>query len=293
MKKPRFTDLSIFFVKYTFNIRFFLAELSKKSKIAHKLIDKLLFEDDEIIIIPNTINLNKDKKTKNIQTTENISINKTINDEKSIFLPTDILKEVVKHAKNIVIMNTCLCRTSNDCKDYPHDIGCIFIGPATKKIPRHLCKEVNSEEAIKHINKADASNLSHLIGRNKIDSVWMNVGPKEELLTICHCCPCCCLWKVIPHLNKNISDKIEKLEGVSIKTEQEKCTGCKKCLDYCFVKAIKFNEKTKKIEINTDKCRGCGKCTNICKQDAISINYTKKSIDLILNRIENLVDYKN
>lgn len=55
MKKPTFADLSIFFVKYTFNTRFFLAGLSRKSKVAHKIIDKLLFEDDEIIVIPNTL----------------------------------------------------------------------------------------------------------------------------------------------------------------------------------------------------------------------------------------------
>lgn len=276
MKKPTFADLSIFFVKYTFNTRFFLAGLTKKSKIANKIIDKLLFEDDDIIIIPNTINL---------------EINKTIEEPKSTFLPTDILKEAIKKSKHIFIMNTCICRTSNDCKDYPKDIGCMFLGKATKQIPRHLGKEVSVDEALKEIDRADSAGLSHLIGRNKIDSVWMNVRPKEDLLSICHCCPCCCLWKVIPNLKEDIGNRMEKLDGVNVETHSEKCTGCKKCIKSCFVKAITYNKKTKTIKIDQNKCRGCGKCVNLCKHNAISINYTQKSRDSILNRLENLVDY--
>ncbi len=295
MKKPTFADLSIFFVNRAFNTRFFLAGLTRKSKLAHKIIDKLLFEDDEIIVIPNTLNLNKTKTAtsdSNSKTIEaKIEINQTIEDVKSTFLPTDIIKEAVKQSTYIFVMDNCICRTSNDCEDYPHDIGCMFLGDATKQIPRHLGREVTAEEAIKHIDQANAAGLSHLIGRNKIDSVWMNVGPKEDLLTICHCCPCCCLWKVVPNLEEDIGDRVEKLEGVSVNFNSEKCTGCKRCIDSCFVKAITFNEETKTIEIDQNKCRGCGKCVNICKQEAISINYTKQSVDAILNRIQNLVDY--
>lgn len=54
-----------------------------------KIIDKGLFEDDDITVIPNTI-----------------KINKTIEAEKSEFIPTDILKEVIEKIDDIVIMNT-------------------------------------------------------------------------------------------------------------------------------------------------------------------------------------------
>lgn len=291
MKKPTFADLSIFFVKYTFNTRFFLAGLSRKSKVAHKIIDKLLFEDDEIIVIPNTLNLKNKAKNNNKLIKSEITINKTIEKIKSTFLPTDIIKEAVRNSTYIFIMNNCICRTSNKCEDYPHNIGCMFLGEATTQIPRHLGREVTVEEALREIDRADKAGLSHLIGRNKIDSVWMNVKPKEDLLSICHCCPCCCLWKVIPNLEDDIGDRMEKLEGVSVETQRENCNGCKICIDSCFVKAISFNKETNTIEIDKNKCRGCGKCVNICKKDAISINYTQQSVDIILDRIKNLVDY--
>lgn len=52
-------------------------------------------------------------------------------------------------------MDSCLCRSSNDCKDYPHDLGCIFLGPTTKKIPRAICHEATVDEALDHVDKAD------------------------------------------------------------------------------------------------------------------------------------------
>ena len=105
MRKISFADISIFIVNRIFNWRFWIACLTKKSKIAKKIIDKLLFEEDEIVVIPNTIN-----------------VNKKIESEGSEFLPTEVIKEVIKRCDDIVIMNSCLCRTSNKCEDYPQDI---------------------------------------------------------------------------------------------------------------------------------------------------------------------------
>ena len=169
-----------------------------------------------------------------------VLINKKIEAESSEFLPTSVIKEVIKRSEDIVIMNTCLCRTSNNCEDYPLDIGCIFLGPTSKKIPRNICREATVEEALANVDEADAAGLSHIIGRNKTDSVWMNVRPRKGLLTICHCCPCCCLWKVYPNLDSDISDKLEKLDGVSVKLHEENCKKCKKCLIHIYKKCKKY-----------------------------------------------------
>ena len=69
----------------------------------------------------------------------------------------------------------------------------------------------------------------------------MNVKPGKGLLTICHCCPCCCLWKVYPNLDDDISDKLEKLDGVNVKLHEGRCKKCKLCLDeVCMFDAISF-----------------------------------------------------
>ena len=274
MKKISFAEISTFILKYIFNWRFWIAEITKKSKAYKKLVDKMLFEDDEIIVVPNTIN-----------------VNKKIESEGSEFLPTDVIKEVIRRSEDIVIMDTCLCRTSNNCQDYPHDIGCIFLGPTTKKISRNIGHKATIEEALTHVDKADAAGLSHIIGRNKIDTVWMNIRPGKGLLTICHCCPCCCLWKVYPNLHEDISSKLEKLDGVSVKLHEDNCKLCKKCLnEVCMFNAIDI--KDNKITIDHEICKGCGLCVNVCKFNAITIDYTSETIDNVVKRMDDLIEIK-
>ena len=274
MRRPRFVDLSRFTLKYIFNWRFRIAEFTKKSELYKKAVEKFFFEDDEIIVIPNTI-----------------SVNKKIESEGSEFLPTEIIKEVIKRCDDIVIMNSCLCRTSNNCQDYPQDIGCIFLGPTSKRIPEHIGKKASVEEALEQVDRADEAGLSHIIGRNKIDTVWMNVRPGKGLLTICHCCPCCCLWKVYPNLDDDITDKLERRDGVTVSLSEENCRMCKKCLDeVCMFNAIGL--KDNKITIDHDTCRGCGLCANTCKFGAINIDYTEEAVDNIVNRLEDLIEIK-
>ncbi len=45
-RKGYYEDVTTTLVKYTFHTRFFLSRLTRKSKIARKIIDKILFEDD-------------------------------------------------------------------------------------------------------------------------------------------------------------------------------------------------------------------------------------------------------
>lgn len=272
MRRISFAEISIFVVNRIFHWRFWIAGLTKKSKVAKKVINKMLFEKDEVLVLPNTI-----------------PINQKIESDGSDFLPTDVMKEVIKQCDDIVIMDTCLCRTSNKCEDYPQDIGCIFLGPTSRKIPRAIGHTATVEEALDHVDKADAAGLSHIIGRNKIDSVWMNVRPGEGLLTICHCCPCCCLWKVVPNLEDEIANKISRLDGVSIKINEDNCKKCLKCLKQdCMFDAIHLENG--KITINQEMCRGCGLCANVCKFDAITVNYDNKTIDNVINRMYNLIE---
>ena len=158
-RKGYYEDVTTTFVKHAFHTRFFLSRLTKKSRIAKKIIDKVLFEDDEVYVLPNKNAVNK-------TITANIEINQSFEKSESEFVPSQIIKEVIKEAEDIVIMHKCLCRSSANCEDYPQDFGCIFIGPATRKIASKYGRTATVEEALAHVDKADELGLSHVIGRN-------------------------------------------------------------------------------------------------------------------------------
>jgi len=57
--------------------------------------------------------------------------------------------------------------------------------------------------------------------------------------------------------------------GWVVSVNEEKCTGCGICQDYCRFNAIHYNEK-EKIEINPFQCEGCRLCERVCPLQAIT-----------------------
>jgi formate hydrogenlyase subunit 6/NADH:ubiquinone oxidoreductase subunit I len=185
-------------------------------------------------------------------------------------------------------MDNCLCRQSEGCEDYPIDLGCLFLGEATKEINPRLGRKVTQEEARAHVQRCREAGLVHLIGRNKLDTVWMGVGPGEKLMTICHCCPCCCLYGVLPHMAEHLQAKISRMPGVQVAVS-EQCVGCGSCAeDVCFVDAIHLVEGRAQISAS---CVGCGRCVEHCPTGAIEITVEDAQfVEDTVDRIAPLVD---
>ncbi|MHA1914276.1 MAG: 4Fe-4S binding protein [Promethearchaeota archaeon] len=237
------------------------------------IIDDLLFKDDDIIYLP------QDKI---------IEIDNPLGEYDEFVLPSQILEHFINKAKHHWIMNFCICRSSMDCKDYPQDLGCLFLGEAVLDINPQLGKLVNKEEALDHLQRCRDAGLVHMVGKNKLDAQWLGVGPGEKLLSICNCDPCCCLWRVSSVVAPKIGSKIKKMAGVKIQVT-DKCIGCGTCAKgICFANAIQVVESKAIISNN---CKGCGRCVDICPQKAIELliedsNYITNSI----NEIENIID---
>jgi ferredoxin len=284
MLRISFSDISVNFIKLTFNSRFILAKTCKKLPPVARIVDKLFFEGDDIQVLPRD-SIVKHRKLEEIEVNTEISISQ------DTLLPSDVLKEMIRRSNYHFIMDFCICRVSTDCNDYPHELGCLFLGKGTKRISPKLGSIVSAEEAIEHVDKCQEAGLVHIIGRNKIDSVWLNTGPKDELLSICHCCPCCCLWKMAPELPEDIGKGFTSMIGVEIEYNSELCFGCGKCLDSCFLNAIKLKDGKAKIDIK--KCRSCGRCAEICKNYVIKVLMTSEAVNRSIKRVERLVDVES
>ena len=110
--------ISVRIVPLAFNGRYRLAGFTRKSKTFNKLVKKIMFEEDDMIVVPKD-----DVAHKVIET--NIEID---DPGDTTVIPSDVVKTMIDRADDIFIMNFCLCRKSNKCDDYPVDHGCIFMG---------------------------------------------------------------------------------------------------------------------------------------------------------------------
>ncbi|MFW9916356.1 MAG: DUF362 domain-containing protein [Candidatus Thorarchaeota archaeon] len=259
-------------IKKTFPQRFLLARLTHVP-ILGRIIEFLLFEGDDIIYLP------KDSV---------IQVNKTIPKSPDMALPSQVIHHFIDKANFLWRMDFCICRAGSKCEDYPINLGCLFLGEAVLGINPQLGRQISKEEAHKHIRRCQEAGLVHLVGRNKLDTVWLDIGPGNKLLTICNCCPCCCLWRIAPQLSPNISNKVTKMPGVNVKVDPEKCVACGTCVEECFVNAIHLIENQ---AIITKECRGCGRCVSVCPQGAIEISIAHSHyIEDSIKRIGPLVD---
>ena len=268
--------LSVAFLPRVFNTRYRLARMTRKHKRFGNFIRKRLFDGDDMVVLP------KDSVVKDV----NLSIDIDDAGDRTI-LPSDIVKAVIDQADDIFIMNFCLCRKSNNCKDYPLDHGCVFLGKGTKKIPEKYGRFATREEAKAYIDECSDLGFVHIIGRNKLDSVWLHTGDKKDLMSICNCCPCCCLWNMVRDISDDISGTYKKMDGVDVSVDTDECIGCGSCAEICFTKAITIIDGKCSID---QRCRGCGRCVERCPKDAIRISFDGSKVDSEIERIEQLVN---
>ena len=259
-------------LKFGFPGRFLIARLTRVPVIG-RMIDNWLFQGDDIMYLP------RDRV---------IQVNRSIDMTEEMVLPSQVVEYFIDRANYCWIMNVCICRDAAKCKDYPIDLGCLFLGEAALGINPQLGRRVTKEEALEHVRRCRQAGLVHLVGRNKLDTVWLGIGPGNKLLTVCNCCPCCCLWRALPHVAPEIGAKFTRMPGVTVRVTDQ-CTGCGVCTeDVCFVDAIRLvNDRA----VISEACRGCSRCVDVCPQEAIEISIDdERFVQNSIDRLSPLVD---
>lgn len=278
------TDLALRLVKGSFDNRFMIARMTRLPVVG-KAIDFAFFEDDDIIILPK-----EEVFRRSEQRTRTIKMDVEVR-QRNVVLPSQIIDHFVDRSRYVFLMDKCVCRDANECKDFPADVGCIFLGRGAKRIPSKLGRMVTADEAKEHLRKAREAGLVHLIGRDKIDSVVFSTGPKEDLLSICSCCPCCCLWKMVPDLEPSIGQTLTRMPGVEVAVLEDRCLGCGKCIrsKVCYVRALSIEKG--KVHLDEGLCKGCGRCVEFCPEEAFEMRILDDHfLEESIKRIEPLVD---
>lgn len=201
----------------------------------------------------------------------------------SVALPGRIVEQLIQESSFRFILRECMCRSLEPCQHYPQNIGCLFLGEGAREIVSSLGREATVEEALAHHRKAVTLGLIPMVGNLRWDSLWLGVGKADQLLTICHCCDCCCYFRLYRFLPQETAAGLQKLAGLKVQVEQEKCDGCGICVERCFIKAMTLQRGK---ALPGKECRGCGRCAVICPKQAIKILLSSAdSIETHLRRI--------
>jgi ferredoxin len=201
--------------------------------------------------------------------------------------PISIIEHFITSASHHVILNRCPCRSENGCTQYDQYFGCIFLGDAARGVDPEVGRHVTKQEALDHLHEAAESGLVSMVGKFRGDAIMLGVKDHSRLMTICHCCPCCCLFGSFPGGAREIMEPFVRLEGVKVEVTED-CNGCGLCVDACLFKQINVNRGTAVIG---EECRGCGRCAMVCVRNAVRVtvdnpSYIEECIARIGSRVE-------
>jgi ferredoxin len=220
-----------------------------------------------------------------------IPIHEDLELPEGIVAPVSIAEHFIRQSSYRFKMEYCPCREANDCQNFPHDIGCIWIGGSTAGInaPSEIGRLVSVEEAIEHLHRARDAGLVTVLGKFIPDAAALGVfKDHRRFMTMCNCCSCCCMVKFMREGRPEYNKIVHRLQGLTMNVDTEKCEGCGECAEACMFGQITVIDQ--RAHIGAD-CKGCGFCAAACPNNAISITIDDPTfIEEAVNRISGAVD---
>jgi Pyruvate/2-oxoacid:ferredoxin oxidoreductase delta subunit len=208
--------------------------------------------------VPNR--LTEDGKTIKI-----IPVQKSVDNSEEFVIPSQAVEEIINKYDDIAV-GYCFCRQrrsllGDDCKTHAPTLNCFTFGKSARHTAAQgFARKISKGEALKILKEAAQAGLIHKT---------FHPGSRESSpeTSICNCCKDCCdtlgLWR------KGTLPLINSTYHLSV-IDQQACTGCGTCVEWCPTDAIVLNEAGV-AQREESACLGCGVCSRFCPEEAISL----------------------
>jgi ferredoxin len=194
------------------------------------------------------------KKTPQLRT---IPVGVSIDVEHEI-LPYENAEDILRSVKKIAVA-PCICRQEkhllNEGCDKPSEACLVFEKAADYYIHNELAREIDLEEALGIIQRANDSGLV------------LQPGNSAKPMSICACCGCCC--GVLLNIKRHPKPASIVSTPFIAELDVELCTGCGVCETRCQMDAIDVDSGFAVLDI--DRCIGCGLCISTCPTEALQL----------------------
>jgi len=175
---------------------------------------------------------------------------------------------VVETASHIGV-GVCYCRHKmmhmDRACDAPMDI-CMTFNTTAASLTRHgFAREVDQAECLELLAEAREGGL-----------VQFGENVQQRVNFICNCCGCCCEAMIAARRFGHLHPV--HTTNYLPETDDERCTGCGKCVAACPVEAMSLvsvndpeHSKLKAAKLDEDLCLGCGVCVPACPEAGIRL----------------------
>jgi Pyruvate/2-oxoacid:ferredoxin oxidoreductase delta subunit len=208
-----------------------------------------------------------------------IPVDTTLDVPEEFVLPSQTVEEIINKFDDIAV-GYCFCRQrrsllDDHCSTDAPTLNCFTFGKSARHTAAQgFAKEVTKEEALKIMKEAEQAGLIHKA---------FHPGSRESSpeTSICNCCKDCCdtlgLWRsgTLPLINSTYHLSM---------IDQEACTGCGTCLDWCPTDAITLNAEDL-AQRDESACLGCGVCSRFCPEEAISLKEGLRKVFIMPPRL--------
>ena len=187
---------------------------------------------------------------------------------------------VIKTADQIGV-GVCYCRhkmqhIGKQC-EAPMDVCLTFNSTASSLIKHNIIRPISVNEGLEILHRTYEHNL-----------IQFGENVRQRVNYICNCCGCCC-EAMLAAKRFAFSNPVSTTNYLPV-VDDEKCTGCGKCVEVCPVEAIGLvtagdphNRKKKKARVDDKLCLGCAVCFRNCRMDALCLTARGERVITPLN----------